>query len=255
MLESLPIMFFIVIAFSLISSIFLFFSKVSLNYVRFHIGVISLPPIIALFALIFQKNPMIWGPWHFNSLSWLLAVFVLTMGLIVQRFSVHYLLGDRNYRKYFSLLTLTTVAGSLAWLSDDLRLLLICWGMTLLGLTLIIRLKKEWQVAKHAAFHMGILFTISWLLLLFAILWVSGLTGHWQLSQVMIQDRFIRDRVVGKNLYPTAVDLFCRDSGRAMAFPTLVIRLGSRSNSCFGCHACRDCERWWDHLNSFCATI
>ena len=189
MLESLPIMFFIVIAFSLISSIFLFFSKVSLNYVRFHIGVISLPPIIALFALIFQKDPMIWGPWHFNSLSWLLAVFVLTMGLIVQRFSVHYLLGDRNYRKYFSLLTLTTVAGSLAWLSDDLRLLLICWGMTLLGLTLIIRLKKEWQVAKHAAFHMGILFTISWLLLLFAILWVSGLTGHWQLSQVMIQDR------------------------------------------------------------------
>ena len=255
MLESLPIMFFIVIAFSLISSIFLFFSKVSLNYVRFHIGVISLPPIIALFALIFQKNPMIWGPWHFNSLSWLLAVFVLTMGLIVQRFSVHYLLGDRHYRKYFSLLTLTTVAGSLAWLSDDLRLLLICWGVTLLGLTLIIRLKKEWQVAKHAAYYMGILFTISWLLLLFAILWVSG--ANRTLAIVTSDDSrsIIRNRVVGKNLYPTAVDLFCRDSGRAMAFPTLVIRLGSRSNSCFGCHACRDCERWRDHLNSFCATI
>ena len=177
------------------------------------------------------------------------------MGLIVQRFSVHYLLGDRNYRKYFSLLTLTTVAGSLAWISDDLRLLLICWGVTLLGLTLIIRLKKEWQVAKHAAYYMGILFTISWLLLLIAILWVSGLTGYWQLSQVMIQDQLSEIRVVGKNLYPTAVDLFCRDSGRAMAFPTLVIRLGSRSNSCFGCHACRDCERWWDHLDSFCATI
>ena len=189
MLDSLPIMFFIAIAFSIVSSIFLFFSKVSLNYVRFHIGVISLPPIIALVGLIFQKNPIVWGPWHFNSLSWLLVVFVLTMGLIVQRFSVHYLLGDRHYRKYFSLLTLTTVAGSLAWISDDLRLLLICWGVTLLGLTLIIRLKKEWQVAKHAAYYMGILFTMSWLLLLIAILWVSGLTGHWQLSQVMIQDQ------------------------------------------------------------------
>ena len=255
MLESLPIMFLIVIAFSLISSIFLFFSEVSLNYVRFHIGVISLPPIIALLALILQKDPMIWGPWHFNSLSWLLAVFVLTMGLIVQRFSVHYLLGDRNYRKYFSLLTLTTVAGSLAWISDDLRLLLICWGMTLLGLTLIIRLKKEWQVAKHAAFHMGILFTISWLLLLFAILWVSG--ANRTLAIVTSDDprSVIRDRVVGKNLYPTAVNLFCPDSSRAMAFPTLVIRLGSCSNSCFGCYACRDCERWWNHLNSFCATI
>ena len=65
--------------------------------------------------------------------------------------------------------------------------------MTLLGLTLIIRLKKEWQVAKHAAFHMGVLFTISWLLLLFAILWVSGATGHWQLSQVMIQDQLSGD--------------------------------------------------------------
>ena len=189
MLDSLPIMFFIAIAFSIVSSIFLFFSKVSLNYVRFHIGVISLPPIIALVGLIFQKNSIVWGPWHFNSLSWLLVVFVLTMGLIVQRFSVHYLLGDRHYRKYFSLLTLTTVAGSLAWISDDLRLLLICWGVTLLGLTLIIRLKKEWQVAKHAAYYMGILFTMSWLLLLIAILWVSGLTGYWQLSQVMIQDR------------------------------------------------------------------
>ena len=50
------------------------------------------------------------GPWRFDSLSWLLALFVLTMGLIVQRYSIRYLLGDRSYRKYFALLTLTTVA-------------------------------------------------------------------------------------------------------------------------------------------------
>ena len=188
LLVSLPIVFFMVLAFSLFSSIFLLNSKVSLNYVRIHIGVITFPPIIALFALIFHKDNIIWGPWHFNSLSWLLAVFVLTMGLIVQRYCIHYLLGDRSYRKYFFLLTLTTVACSLAWLSDDLRLLFICWGTTLFGLTLIIRLKKEWQVAIHAASLMGKLFTISLLLLLSAILWVSQATGHWQLSQAMTQE-------------------------------------------------------------------
>lgn len=179
------LLFFIVIIISLISSIILLNSKVPLNYVRVHIGVVSLPPIMALIALIFQQDQLIWGPWRFNSLTLLLAVFVLTMGLIVQRYSVHYLLGDHSYRKYFSLLTLTTVAGSLTWLSNDLRLLILCWGTTLLGLTLMVLLKKEWSVARRAASFMGRLFIISWLLLLFAILWLSAETGQWQLSQVL----------------------------------------------------------------------
>ncbi|WP_071394302.1 NADH dehydrogenase subunit 5 [Bacillus tuaregi] len=188
MLISWPILFLIFLAVSLLSSVLLLFSKVSLNYISIHIGVVSLPPIVALLALIFQKNDLIWGPWHFQSLSWLLALFVLTMGLLVQRFCVHFMLGDRSYRKYFTLLTLTTTAGSLAWLSDDLRLLLLCWGTVLLSLTLIIRLKKEWQVAKRAAATMGRLFGVSWLLLLAAILWISQATGHWQLSQILTAD-------------------------------------------------------------------
>ena len=94
---------------------------------------------------------MIFGPWRLDSLSWLLALFVLTIGFIVQRYSIRYLLGDRSYRKYFALLTLTTTADSAVWLSNDLRLLLFCWGTTLLGLTLLIRLKKEWRVARNAA--------------------------------------------------------------------------------------------------------
>ena len=86
---------------------------------------------------------MIYGPWRFDSLSWLLALFVLTIGFIVQRYSVRYLLGDRAYRKYFALLTITTTVDSGAWLSNDLRLLLVCWGVTLLGLTLLDRIKKR----------------------------------------------------------------------------------------------------------------
>ena len=110
------------------------------------------------------------------------------MGLIVQRYSIRYLLGDRSYRKYFTLLTLITIADSVAWLSDDLRLLLVCWGVTLLGLTLLIRLKKEWQVARNAAALSGRLFALSWLILLLAVIWVTQATGHWQLSLILTQN-------------------------------------------------------------------
>ncbi len=199
MLVSLPFVFIIFLIASFVSSIILFIPKVPLNFVRIHLGAVSLPPLLALFALMSQKESFIWGPFHFHSLSWLLAVFVLTVGLIVQRFSVRFLLGDRSYRKYFFLLTLTTAAGALAWLSDDLRLLLICWGTTLLGLTFIIRLKKEWQAARRAAVTMGRLFSFSWLILLVAILWISQATGHWQLSQVVSEESLAEVALWEKN--------------------------------------------------------
>ena len=185
---SLPTVFFILLAVSVLSALFLLYPRVPLNFVRIHVGIISLPPIVALLALVFNNESVILGPWRFDSLSWLLALFVLTMGLIVQRYSIRYLLGDRSYRKYFALLTLTTVADSVAWLSDDLRLLLVCWGATLLGLTLLIGLKKEWQVARKAAALSGRLFALSWLILLLAIIWVTQATGHWQLSLVLTQN-------------------------------------------------------------------
>ncbi len=185
---SLQSIFFIVLALSVISGFLFLNPRVPLTYVRIHIGIIALPPIIAMSALVLQSGGTIVGPWSFDSLTWLLAGFVLTIGLIVQRYSVRYLLGDRSYRKYFVLLTLTTVADSLAWLSDDLRLLLIFWGVTLLGLTLLIGLRKEWQVARNAAKISSKQFAISWLILLVAIMWVTQSTGHCQLSLLLTED-------------------------------------------------------------------
>src|SRR4051812_40275905 len=120
MLSTLQAVFFIVLAISLLSALLLLHPKMPLNFVCVHVGISSLPPIVALIALIFNKGIVFVGPWRFDSLSWLIAFFVLTMGLIVQRFSIRYLLGDSSYKKYFSLLTLITVADSVAWLSDDL---------------------------------------------------------------------------------------------------------------------------------------
>jgi NAD(P)H-quinone oxidoreductase subunit 5 len=185
---SLPTVFLILLTVSVISALFLLSPKVPLYYVRIHVGIISLPPIVALLALVFNEGSVILGPWRFDALSWLLALFVLSMGLIVQRYSIRYLLGDRSYRKYFTLLTLITVADSVAWLSDDLRLLLVGWGATLLGLVWLIRLKKEWQVARQAAVLMGRLFASSWISLFVAIFWVTQATGHWQLSLVLTEN-------------------------------------------------------------------
>lgn len=184
--------FFLLLMLSICSAFIILIPKVPVNYVHVHIGIIALSPIVAFMALVFNNENVIIGPWHFDSLSWLWSTFVLTIGLIVQRYSVHYLLGDRSYRKYFALLTATTVVDSLAWLSDDLRLLLIGWGFTLLGLTLLIGLRKEWKVARHASKTSGRYFVISWVILLVAIVWIEQVTGHWQLSQVLRQDSLSR---------------------------------------------------------------
>ncbi|MGG5254102.1 NADH dehydrogenase subunit 5 [Neobacillus sp. SM06] len=185
---SLPEVFFILLGVSLLSGLFMIFPKVPLWYVRIHIGVISLPPMTSLLALITERENKIFGPWHLDSLAWLMAVFVLTIGFVVQKYSVRYLLGDYSYRKYFSLLTLTTVADTTAWLSDDLHWLLAGWGITLLGLTWLLKLNKQWYVAKKAGMYAGRMFAISWLLLLSASLWITQITGQWQISQVLTAD-------------------------------------------------------------------
>ncbi|WP_379970933.1 NADH dehydrogenase subunit 5 [Ectobacillus sp. sgz5001026] len=188
MVSALPVVFFFVLALSVLSAILLLYPKVPLQYVRVHVGILALPPLVALFALVMAKGSMVFGPWRFDSLSWLVALFVLTIGLIVQRYSVRYLFGDRYYRKYFALLTFTTVADSVAWLSDDVRLLLLCWGATLFGLTLLIRLKKEWGVARLAGLVTGRLFAVSWMALLLAVIWLTMATGHHQLSLILEKD-------------------------------------------------------------------
>ena len=185
MLVSLPIVFLLLLVICVFSALLLLCPKVPLNFVRIHVGLLSLPSMVALLALISNSRDIMIGPFHFDSLSWLLALFVLTIGLIVQRYSIRYLLGDRSYRKYFALLTITLVADSVAWLSDDLRLLLVCWGVTLLGLTLLVGLNRGWQVARVAAVRSGRLLAIGWLILLVAIIWVAQATGYWELSLVL----------------------------------------------------------------------
>ena len=147
-------------------------ARIPLRFVHIHIGIAALPSLVSLLALVNNNGDRVVGPWHLDTLAWLMAFFVLTIGLIIQRFSVRYLMGDRSYRKYFALFTFTTGVSSVAWLSDDLRLMLICWGATLIGLVLLIGLNKGWKVVSEATKISGYLFTISWIALLSAIIWL-----------------------------------------------------------------------------------
>lgn len=184
-LSSLLNIFYCVLVISGLSGLLFLYPRIPLRYVNIHIGIVSLPPLVALFALINTKAKGIFGPWHLDSIAWLLAFFVLFLGLIIQRFSVRYLMGDHSYRKYFILFTFTTGAASLAWLSDDLRLMAICWGVTLIGLISLIRLNRGWKVAHEAATISGRLFALSWIAIVLAIIWLSHVTGQWQLSSAL----------------------------------------------------------------------
>ncbi|KUP32171.1 NADH dehydrogenase subunit 5 [Bacillus halotolerans] len=187
-LSSLLTLFFITLIASGISGLLFLHPRVSLGFVRIHIGTLALPPLVSLLILANRSVNGNVGPWHFDSLAWLMTFFVLTIGLIIQRFSVRYLMGDRSYRKYFTLFTFTTGAASIAWLSGDLRLMVISWGATLVGLTLLIRLNSAWQVAGEAAKVTGRLFLLSWFSLFFAMIWLFQVTGQWQLSLVLTND-------------------------------------------------------------------
>ncbi len=200
----LPAVFLSLLAVSVLSSFIILIPQISLRFVRIHIGILSLLPIIALLALLTNHGSTVYGPWRFDSLAWLVAVFVLTIGLIVQKYSVRYLFGDHSYRNYFALLTLLTAADTIAWLSDDIRWMLAGWGATLFGLTLLLKLNKQWGIAKNAAAFAGRMFAISWLILLAASIWMAQKTGYWNLSLMLSKDSLAHLAVWEK----TTINLF-----------------------------------------------
>jgi NAD(P)H-quinone oxidoreductase subunit 5 len=188
----LVIVFFLSLTLLGLSSIAILHPRVPLNLVRIHVAISGLPPFIALLNLIATSTTRIFGPWRLDPLGWLTTLFVLTIGFVVQRYSVRQLFGDRNYRAYFALLTFTTGSAALAWVSNDLRLLLVWWGATLFGLTLLIRLNQDWQVARTTAYRAGLLFAISWLLFCSAITWLALVTGHWQFSLALTKGALVQ---------------------------------------------------------------
>ncbi|WP_449622709.1 NADH dehydrogenase subunit 5 [Robertmurraya sp. Marseille-Q9965] len=191
-MSSFLTLFFIMLIASGLSGIVFLHPRVPLSFIRIHIFILTLPPLVSLFVLANTGNVKFSSFWHFDSLAWLMVFFVLAIGLIIQRYSVRFLIGDRSYRKYFTLFTLTTGAAALTWLSADLRLMVLFWGATLAGLTLLIRLNKGWKVAFEASKVAARLFILSWFSLLFAVLWLFQVTEQWQLSLALTNENLAK---------------------------------------------------------------
>ena len=89
----LVLLFFITLSVACLSGLIFLHPKIPLRYVRIHICIVALPPLASLLALINTNMNEVVGPWNLDSLAWLLVLFVLSMGLIIQRFSVRLLNG------------------------------------------------------------------------------------------------------------------------------------------------------------------
>ncbi|SFE80966.1 NADH dehydrogenase subunit 5 [Alteribacillus iranensis] len=181
-------LYFIALIASWISGLLFLHPSIPLRYIRVHLAIFSIPPLVCFTALLPLHQSDVLGIWYADSLAWLLAFFILLIGLVIQRFSVNYLKGDRSYRKYFTLFTFTTSMASIAWLSDDLRLMLLCWGATLVGLVLLLCLNNSWNVVSQAVKVTRRLFFVSWIALLLAVMWIAHLTGQWRLSTIFTEE-------------------------------------------------------------------
>ena len=147
-------------------------ARIPLRFVHIHIGIAALPSLVSLLALVNNNGDRVVGPWHLDTFS-LVNGFLCSYNWFNHSAFFCTLLNGRSLiSKILCTFTFTTGVSSVAWLSDDLRFMIICWGATLIGLVLLIGLNKGWKVVSEATKISGYLFTISWIALLSAIIWL-----------------------------------------------------------------------------------
>lgn len=92
---------FITLVIAILSGLIFLNHRVPIQYIKFHIYLLVLPIITGLSGLIFFGERANVGPFVVDRLTWLMMTFILTLGFIIQKFSMRYLIGDMHYRKYF----------------------------------------------------------------------------------------------------------------------------------------------------------
>lgn len=114
-------------------------------------------------GLPFSEKNESWG-FIANEISWLMATLILFISAIVHHFSLHYMAGDRNYRRYFLSLHLITISTLLMVASDNIIILISFWALSNLLLVLLMMHKFHWEGAKQSGvlaiktFALGVFF-------------------------------------------------------------------------------------------------
>lgn len=94
-----------------------------------------------------QSTPSILMP---NEISWLMATLILFVSGCVHKFSLSYMSGDRNYRRYFLFLSLITVTTLLLIAVDNMIVLTVLWLLSNLILAFLMIHKSQWKAAKNS---------------------------------------------------------------------------------------------------------
>ena len=100
-------------------------------------------------GLPFSEKSEFWG-FLANEISWLMATLILFISGVVHHFSLRYMSGDRNYRRYFLFLNLITISSLLMVASDNIVLLISFWSFCNLILVLLMMHKFQWEAAKNS---------------------------------------------------------------------------------------------------------
>lgn len=102
-----------------------------------------------------------------------------------------YLIGDMYYCKYFLFFILIIVFVLLVWLSGDLRLMIMFWGVILFVLIWFIKVNKLWKVFREVVRILVWLFILVWLLLLIVVILLYIVIGDWYIYLNMLDDNVI----------------------------------------------------------------
>lgn len=85
-----------------------------------------------------------------NEISWLMATLILFVSAIVHHFSLRYMAGDRNYRRYFLFLSLITISTLFMVAADNIVFLIGFWALSNLILAQLMMHKFQWAQAKNS---------------------------------------------------------------------------------------------------------
>jgi NAD(P)H-quinone oxidoreductase subunit 5 len=146
--------------------------------VRWHVRALVLPVLAAVGGIGTQAFGVRVGPWRADGIGWLMAVYIAALGLVIQRFTIRYLHGDRHYGAYFGLLTWTTGAASTTWMSAALWLQALSWVATDAGLIALIALARESAPVRAVAALTIRRLLVSAVAVVAALFWYGRATGY-----------------------------------------------------------------------------
>ncbi|OUM90808.1 MAG: NADH dehydrogenase [Bacillus thermozeamaize] len=193
-------------ALMLISAGLLLHPRISSDYLRIHIRLFAIPLAVSVVGLFFAEQQAAFGWWRSDRLGWLMSCYILLLGWLVQRFSFRFFQGDRSWRKVFTLLTLTVSVASVTWFGDDMRWIVLCWGLSLFSFVALVMQKKEWEPAKRLSWLMAKMFAASWFSLFVSVIWLWNATGEWRLSLVFSTENL--SILAGETIFAVNVLLF-----------------------------------------------